>query len=137
MVDPISLMLHQFRARSEKRERSVANVEIWSRGAAVDVDQICFGLAPAPSFLRANCSIPSFGITEFAIVLISRCQQKYQQIGRLNSFFNECFERALKILPKKWNRTNGLSYCFYLCFQLGALASLELIKLLRCYYTIS
>jgi hypothetical protein len=50
-------MLHQLRARAEKRERSVANVEFRSRGAAVDVDQICFGLAPAPSFLRAICSI--------------------------------------------------------------------------------
>jgi hypothetical protein len=58
-----------FRARAEKRERSVANVEFRSRGAAVDVDQICFGLAPAPSFLRAICSIPSFGIAKFAAIV--------------------------------------------------------------------
>jgi hypothetical protein len=58
-----------FRARAEKRERSVAHVEFRSRGAAVDVDQICFGLAPAPSFLRAICSIPSFGIAKFAAIV--------------------------------------------------------------------
>src|SRR5947209_15943938 len=50
VVDPISPMLHQLRARAEKRERSVAHVEFRSCGAAVHVDQICFGLAPAPSF---------------------------------------------------------------------------------------
>ena len=64
VVDPISPMLHQLRARAEKRERSVANVEFRSRGAAVDVGQICFGVAPAPSLLQAICSIPSFGISE-------------------------------------------------------------------------
>jgi hypothetical protein len=45
-----SPLLHQLRARAEKREQTVANVEFRSRGAAVDVDQICFELAPAPSF---------------------------------------------------------------------------------------
>ena len=69
MVDPTSPMLHQLRARAEERERSIANVEFRSRGAAVDVDQICFGLAPAPSFLRAICSLPSFGIAEFAAIV--------------------------------------------------------------------
>jgi hypothetical protein len=114
VVDPVSPMLHQLRARAEKREWSVANVEFRSRGAAVDVDQICFGLAPAPSFLRAICSIPSFGIAEFAaIVLISRCQQKCQQIGRMGLTFYQCFQRDSKIFPKIWNRTNVLSYCFY------------------------
>ena len=121
VVDPISPMLHQLRARAEKRERSVANVEFRSRGAAVDVGQICFGVAPAPSLLRAICSIPSFGIAKFAaIVLISRCQQKCQQIGRMELTFYQCFQRGSKISPKIWNRTNGLSYCFYWCFKLGA-----------------
>ncbi len=69
VVDPISPMLHQLRARAEKRERSVAHVEFRSCGAAVDVDQICFGLAPAPSFLRAICSIASFGIAKFAAIV--------------------------------------------------------------------
>ncbi|KRR22601.1 hypothetical protein CQ13_28770 [Bradyrhizobium retamae] len=69
LVDPISPRRHQLRARAEKRERSVASVEFRSRGAAVDVDQICFGLAPAPSFLRAICSNPSFGITKFAAIV--------------------------------------------------------------------
>jgi hypothetical protein len=93
VVDPISPMLHQLRARTEKRERSVANVEFRSRGAAVDVGQICFGVAPAPSLLRVICSIPSFGIAKFAaIVLISRCQQKCQQIGRMELIFYQCFQ---------------------------------------------
>jgi hypothetical protein len=56
-------MLHQLRARVEKRRRSVAHVEFRSR--AVEISQICIGLAPAPSFLRAICSIPSFGIAKF------------------------------------------------------------------------
>ena len=121
VVDPISPMLHQLRARAEKRERSVANVEFRSRGAAVDVGQICFGVAPAPSLLRAICSIPSFGIAKLAaIVLISRCQQKCQQIRRMELTFYQCFQGGSKIFPKIWNRTNGLSYCFYWYFQLGA-----------------
>jgi len=82
---------------------------------------ICLGLALAPWFLRAIRSIPSFGIAKFAaIVLISGCQQKCQQIGRMELTFYECFQRGLKISPKIWNQTNGLSYCFYWCFQLGA-----------------
>jgi hypothetical protein len=102
VVDPISPMLCQLCARAEKRERSVANVEFRSRGAAVDVDQICFGLAPAPSFLRAIFSIPSFGIAKFAaIVLISRCQQKCQQIGWTGLLFTrlEKFSQKYGIKP--------------------------------------
>jgi hypothetical protein len=53
-------------ARAEKRERSVAHVGFRSRGVAVDVGQICLGLAPGPSFLRAICSIPSFELAKFA-----------------------------------------------------------------------
>jgi len=35
----------------------------FGRAAAVEISQICCGLAPtAPPFLRAICSIPSFGI---------------------------------------------------------------------------
>ena len=69
VVDPISPMLCQLSCASRKRERSVANVEFRSRGAAVVVDQICFGLAPAPSFLRAICSIASLGIAKFAAIV--------------------------------------------------------------------
>ena len=39
----------------------------FGRAAAVEISQICCGLAPtAPPFLRAICSIPSFGIAKFA-----------------------------------------------------------------------
>lgn len=69
VVDPISPILHQLRARVEKRERSVAHVEFQLRGAPIDVSQICFWLAPAPSFLRAICPIPLFGIAKFAAIV--------------------------------------------------------------------
>ena len=56
----------------------------FGRGAAVEISQICFGLAPAPSFLRAVCSIASFGIAKFAAARLAwRYQQKYQQSGPL------------------------------------------------------
>jgi hypothetical protein len=43
-----------------------------------------FWLALAPSFLRATCSIPSFGNSEIRRErLFPRYQQKYQQNGRL------------------------------------------------------
>jgi hypothetical protein len=117
-VDPISPMLRQLRARAEKRERSVANVESRSQGAAVDLDQICFGVTPAPSLLRAICSIPSFGIAKFAAtVLISRCQQKYQQIEWLEFTFYQCFQRVSKIVPKNMESNQWLKLLFLLMFS--------------------
>ena len=78
---PISPMLHQLRARVEERRRS-CRISVALR--RVEVSQICFGLAPAPSFLRAICSIPSFGIAKFAAARLAwRYQQKYQQSGPL------------------------------------------------------
>jgi hypothetical protein len=57
-----------------------ALIEFRSDGAAVDV----FGLALAPSFLRAICSIPSFGNSQIRRErLFARYQQKCQQNGRL------------------------------------------------------
>jgi hypothetical protein len=55
----------------------------FGRAAAVEISQICCGLAPtAPSFLRAICSIPSFGIAKLAAAPLAwRYQQKYQQSG--------------------------------------------------------
>jgi hypothetical protein len=44
--------------------------------------------------------------------LISRCQQKYQQIEQLELIFYQYFQRGSKIFLKIWNRTNGLSSCF-------------------------
>jgi hypothetical protein len=57
----------------------------FGRAAAVEISQICCGLAPtAPPFLRAICSIPSFGIAKFAAARSAwRYQQKYQQSGPL------------------------------------------------------
>ena len=49
----------------------------FGRAAAVEISQICCGLAPtAPPFSRAICSIPSFGIAKFAA---ARSAWRYQQ----------------------------------------------------------
>jgi len=58
----------------------------FGRAAAVEISQICCGLAPtAPPFLRAICSIPSIGIAKFAAARSAwRYQQKYQQSGPLD-----------------------------------------------------
>ena len=55
----------------------------FGRAAAVEISQIRCGLAPpVPSFLRAICSIPSFGIAKLAAAPLAwRYQQKYQQSG--------------------------------------------------------
>src|SRR5260370_18501728 len=45
--------------------------------------------------------------------LISRCQQKYQQIAQLELIFYHYFQRGSKIFLKIWNRTTGLSKWFY------------------------
>jgi hypothetical protein len=51
-----------------------------TRTLAADV----FGLALAPSFSRAICSIPSFENSEICRERLSlSCRQKYQQNGRL------------------------------------------------------
>jgi len=42
---------------------------------------ICSRLALAPSFLQAICL--QFGIAKFAVIVLPRYQQKYQQNGRL------------------------------------------------------
>jgi hypothetical protein len=61
-----------------------AIVEFRSGGATVDVGPDLLGLALAPSFLRAVCSIPSFGNSEIRREhLVPRYQQKYQQNGWL------------------------------------------------------
>jgi hypothetical protein len=60
---------------------------------AVDV----FGLALAPSSLRATCSIPSFGNSEIRRErAFLRYQQKYQQNGRLPRIFTCIFNRREK-----------------------------------------
>jgi hypothetical protein len=108
-VDPINPMLHQLRARAEKRERSVANVEFRSRGAAVYLGQICF-----PAIALAGRLLDSV-VRNSEIRrdrLIFRCQQKYQQIGRLQLTFYQCFQSSSKIFLKIWNRTAGLRRCF-------------------------
>jgi hypothetical protein len=57
---------------------------------AVDV----FGLALAPSFLRAICSIPSFGIAKFAVNIWSPDTNKMQN-GLPRTF--TCFQCPAKI----------------------------------------
>src|ERR1700756_1268446 len=77
---------------------------------AVDV----FGLALAPWFLRAICSIPSFGIAEFAVNVCSfGYQQKYQQNGRLPRTFARIFNAPAEVSLKIRNRTSIVSHCYY------------------------
>lgn len=52
--------------RESKSAGGMSLMSNFGRAAAVEISQICFGLAPAPSFLQAICSIPSFGIAKFA-----------------------------------------------------------------------
>lgn len=78
-----------------------ALVEFRSEGAAVDV----FGLAIAPSFSLAICSILSFGNREIRRQrLPPRYQQKYQQNDRLlralPRTFTNVFKYAAQILLK-------------------------------------
>jgi hypothetical protein len=77
-------MLHQLRTRAGERERSVAHVEFRSRGAAVDVgwSDLLWGGARVIALAShlVDCVIRNSGIRRDR--LISRCQQKYQQIER-------------------------------------------------------
>jgi hypothetical protein len=117
---PISPMLHQLRARVEKRRRSVAHVEFRSRGGSRD-SQICCGLAPAPSFWRAICSIPSFGIAKFAAARLAwRYQQKYQQSGPLQWAYAWIFNPSRQFSGEIRNRTSALSCCYCCSFFRGA-----------------
>jgi len=59
--------------------------------------QICFGVAPAPSLLRAICSIPSFGIAKFvAIVLISDANKNANKLDGWSKLFTSIFNEARK-----------------------------------------
>src|SRR6516164_3677680 len=62
------------------------------------------GLALAPSFLLAICSIPSFGIAETrGERLLPRYQQKYQQNGRLGSLQPRTFTCVFNA-PRKFSQ---------------------------------
>jgi hypothetical protein len=62
-------MLRQLSCASRKARAVRRPCRISVGGAAVDVDQICFGLASAPSYLGAICSLPSFGIAKFVAIV--------------------------------------------------------------------
>ena len=84
---------------------------------AVDV----FGLALAPSFLRAICSIPSFGNREISRQrLPPRYQQKYQQNDRLqralSRTFTNVFKCAAQILLKNQESNQGYNLLLLLMF---------------------
>jgi len=58
---------------------------------------ICLGLAHTPSFLRATCSIPSFGIAKFAVNVCSPIPTRYQQkcqTGRSGGALGRLHDRA-------------------------------------------
>jgi hypothetical protein len=80
----------------------------FGRAAAVEISQICCGLAPtAPSFLRAICSIPSFGIAKFVAARSAwRYQQKYQQSGPLQWAYAWIFNPSRQFSGEIRNRTS-------------------------------
>jgi hypothetical protein len=82
---------------------------------------ISLGLPHAPSFLRAICSIPLFGIAKVAANVCSPEIPTKMPTNRTAAVnFYACFQRATKIFLKIWNQTSSISYCYCLCFQSGA-----------------
>jgi hypothetical protein len=80
-----------------------------------------FGLAFAPSFLRAIYSIPSFGNREISRQrLPPRYQQKYQQNDRLERAlprtFTNVFKCAAQILLKNQESNQGYKLLLLLMF---------------------
>lgn len=88
-------------------------VEFTSGAAAVDV----FALVLMPSFLRAICSMPSFGISKFAIRPIPAKMPANWTAG---ANFYGCFNVSRKFSRENRNRTSALSDCYYLHFFRGA-----------------
>ena len=114
VVDPISPMLHQLRARAEKRERSVAKcrISVARRGSRGWSDLLWGGArAIALTGHLLDSVVRNSEIRRDR--LISRCQQKYQQIEQLELIFYQHFQRSSRIFSKIWNRTNGLRDWFY------------------------
>jgi hypothetical protein len=114
VVDPISPMLRQLSCASRKARavRRPCRISVARRGSRRRSDLLWVG---ARAIVLAGHLLDSV-VRNSEIRrdrLVSRCQQKYQQIGRLELTFYQCFQCASKTLPKIWNRTNGLSYCFY------------------------
>jgi hypothetical protein len=99
--------------RESKSAGAPSLMSNFGRAAAVEISQICFGLPPAPSFLWAIRSIPSFGIAKFAASrLASRYQQKYQQSGPLQWAFAWIFNPPRQFSWEIRNRTSALSYYY-------------------------
>ncbi len=84
--------------------RSLPSLSI-TGAPAVDV----FGLALAPSFLRAICSIPSFGIAKFAgNVWFPDTNKNANKTDGCREFLRVFSMSREKIK----NRTKDLSYCY-------------------------
>ena len=109
-VDPINPMLHQLRARAEKRERSVANVEFRSRGAAVYLGQICFpAIALAGRLL--DSVVRNSGIRRERLFPPMPTKMPTNRTAAVN--FYACFQRIVKIFLKIRNQTSSVAYCYY------------------------
>jgi hypothetical protein len=78
-------------------------------------------LALAPSFLRAICSIPSFGISKFAGNVWFRDTNKNANKTDGWSELLLVFSMRRENFPEKIrNQTNGLRYCYYCSVFRGA-----------------
>ena len=74
-------------------------------------------LALAPSFLRAICSIPSFGNSEI------RRERLFPDTNKNTNKTDPCreFLRVFSMRREKIRiRTSVINYCYYLSFQIGA-----------------
>ena len=100
-VDPISPMLHQLSCASRKARavRRQCRISVARRGSRRRSDLLWVG---ARAIVLARHLLDSV-VRNSEIRrdrLISRCQQKYQQIGRMELTFYQCFQRSSKISKK-------------------------------------
>jgi len=101
VVDPISSMLCQLSCASRKARavRRQCRISVARRGSRRRSDLLWVG---ARAIVLARHLLDSV-VRNSEIRrdrLISRCQQKYQQIGRLELTFYQCFQRGSKIFQK-------------------------------------
>jgi hypothetical protein len=118
VVDPISPMLHQLRARAEKRERSVApcRISVAPRGSRRRSDLLC---VCARAIVLAGRLLDSV-VRNSEICrdrLVFQCQQKYQQIGKLELTFYQCFQTSLENSPKNMESNQWFKLLFLLIFS--------------------
>src|SRR4051812_43828208 len=99
-------MLHQLRAGAESaRGLSPIRTSVARRGSRRRSDLLWIGTRAIG--LAGHLLDSVVRNSEIRRAYLDRCQEKYQQTGRLEPTFYERFHRVSKTLPRIWNRTNG------------------------------